>query len=129
MPQPQLQVATSPEQQGKEKSPCSWACVGQEPRQGISRYRRESVQLGAGCSCRPVSAHDFYGLFKLLFPSFNPPYVQILTLTTLRFTNHTTQEQQDNSFYCKSEYRLATAITGGRGGVTQQANWEFFESF
>ena len=48
---------------------------------------------------------------KLLFPSSNPPYLRILILMTLRFTNHTTQEQQDNSFYCKNEYRLATAMS------------------
>ena len=28
-----------------------------------------------------------------------------------------------------SESRLTFIFTGGRGGVTQQANWEFFESF
>ena len=56
--------------------------------------------------------HVIFMVFsKLLFPSFNLPYVQILALTILRFTNHTTQEQQDDSFHCKSEYRLATAMS------------------
>ena len=68
-------------------------------------------QTGCMCSQTLGVSTQFYGLFKLLFPSFNPPYVQILALTTSQFTNHTTQEQQDNSFYCKSKYRLATAMS------------------
>ena len=55
---------------------------------------------------RHYCQHAIFMVFsKLLFPSFNPPYIQILTLTTLQFTNHTTQEQRDNSFHCKSKYK------------------------
>ena len=56
--------------------------------------------LKALCQCT-----IFMGFSKLLFPSSNPPYIRILTITTLWFTNHTTQEQQDNSFHCKNEYK------------------------
>ena len=53
----------------------------------------------------PLSARNFYGLFKLLFSLFKPSLRPISPLMISRFTNHTTQEQQDNSFHCKHKYK------------------------
>ena len=39
--------------------------------------------FGSPISQSLLSARNFYGLFKLLFLSFNPPYIQTLALMTL----------------------------------------------